>query len=105
MTRHKGHVKKADERLTKKKADQDKEHEVRLQAVQTLVSKEYSSKFKKQEDHFRKRSREDARRIKQLEGFNVSLCASNSRAKAARDCAIEACARIQADLDSLTADM
>ena len=105
VTRHKGHVKKADERLARRKADQDKEHEARLQAARTQVSKEYASKFKRQEDHFWKRSREDARCIKQLEEINVALRASNSRAKAARDHAVETCTKIQANLDSLTADM
>lgn len=47
VAHHKGHVKKADERLARKKADQDKEHEARLKAVRMLVSKEYASKFKK----------------------------------------------------------
>ena len=47
VTRHKGHVKKADERLARRKADQDKEHKARLQAARTQVSKEYASKFKR----------------------------------------------------------
>ena len=64
VARHKGHVKKVDECLAIKKVHQDKEHEARLEAVRTLVSKEYASKFKRQEDHFRKRSGEDAHCIK-----------------------------------------
>ena len=47
VAHHKGHVKKADKCLARKKADQDKEHEARLKAVRMLVSKEYASKFKK----------------------------------------------------------
>ena len=47
VTRHQGHVKRADERLTKRKADQDQEHEARLHVAWTHVSKEYASKFQK----------------------------------------------------------
>ena len=47
VARHQAHVRRADERLAKRKADQDAEHQARLQAVRTQVSKEYSSKFKK----------------------------------------------------------
>ena len=60
VTRHKGHVKKADERLAKRKVDQDQEHEARLHTARNQVSKEYASKFKRQEEHFRKRSGDDA---------------------------------------------
>ena len=68
--------------------------------MQTQVSKEYSSKFKKQEERFQTRSGEDARRIQQLEHSNVTLRAAVSRYRTARDRA-----KTQADLDSLTADM
>ena len=47
VTHHKGHVKKVDERLARRKADQDQEQEARLHAAQTQVSKEYASKFKR----------------------------------------------------------
>ena len=47
VTRHQGHVKRADECLARRKADQDQEHEARLHAARTQVSKEYASKFKK----------------------------------------------------------
>ena len=89
VTRHQGHVKRAHERLAKKKADQDQEHEARLHAARTQVSKEYASKFKKQEERFQKRSGEDARRIKQLEEMNATLQAANSRYKTARDRAVK----------------
>ena len=105
VTHHQGHVKRADERLAKRKADHDQEHEARLHATRTEVSKEYASKFKKQEERFQKRSGEDAHRIKQLEEMNATLHAANSRYKTAHDRAVEDRAKIQADLDSLTADM
>ena len=73
--------------------------------MRTHVSKEYSSKFKKQEERFQMRSGEDARRIQQLEYLKVTLRAANSRYKTARDRAITDCAKVQADLDSLAADM
>ena len=47
VTRHKGLVKRADERLAKKKAEQDAKYEARLKTVQEQVSREYASKFKK----------------------------------------------------------
>ena len=70
VARHEGHVKKADDRLARRKEDQDQGHKARLKAVRTLISKEYSSKFKKQEERFQTRSGEDARRIQQLEHSN-----------------------------------
>ena len=85
VARHKGHVKKADERLARKKPDQDKEHKARLKTVREQVSQEYASKFKKQEVHFKKRSREDGRHIHQLDEMNATLWDSNRRAKEARD--------------------
>ena len=81
------------------------EHQARLQAVRTQVSKEYSSKFNKQEERFKSKSRVDARRIQQLEVINVTLRAANSRYKTARDYAVADRAKVQADLDSLAADM
>ena len=76
VARHQVLVRRADERLTKRKADQDAEHQARLQAVRTVVSTEYSSKFKKQEERFQRRSAEDDRRIRQLEQLNATLRAS-----------------------------
>ena len=64
VAHHQAHVRRADERLGKRKADQDAEHQARLKAVRTQVSKEYSSKFKKQEERFRTRSGEDDRCIR-----------------------------------------
>ena len=68
VTRHQAHVRRADERLAKRKANQDEEHQARLHAVRTQVSKEYSSKFKKQEERFQSKSGEDARCIQQQIG-------------------------------------
>ena len=73
--------------------------------MRTQVSKEYSSKFKKQEERFRTRSGEDDRRIKQLEQLNTTLRPTNSRYMSARDRTVAECAKVQADLDSLAADM
>ena len=105
VAHHQAHVRWADERLAKRKTDQDAEHQARLHAVRTQVSREYSSKFKKQEERFQTRSGEDARRIQQLEHLNVTLRAANSRYKTARDCTVADRAKVQADLDSLTANM
>ena len=94
MARHQAHIRRADKRLAKRKADQDVEHQARLQAVRTQVSKEYSSKFKKQEERFQTRSGEDARCIQQLEHINVMLRAAVSRYGTARDRAIADRAKI-----------
>ena len=48
---------------------------------------------------------EDDRRIRQLEQLNAMLRASINRYRSARDRVIADRAKIQADLDSLTADM
>ena len=98
-------VRRADERLAKRKADQDAEHQARLQAVRTAVSTEYSSKFKKQEERFQRRHGEHDRRVRQLEQLNATLRASINRYRSARERAITDRTKIQADLDSLTADM
>lgn len=51
------------------------------------------------------KSGEDARCIKQLEVMNATLRAATSRYKTARDHAVADYAKVQADLDSLAADM
>ena len=105
VARHQVLVTRADERIAKRRADQDVEHQARLHAVRTAVSTEYSSKFKKQEERFQRRSVEDDRRIRQLEQLNATLRASINRYRSARDHANTDRAKIQADLDSLTADI
>ena len=73
VARHQVLIRRADERLAKRRADQDAEHQARLHAVRTAVSTEYSSKFKKQEERFQRRSGEDDRCIRQLEQLNATL--------------------------------
>ena len=82
---HKVLIKKADERLARKKPEQDKEHEARLKMVRERVSHEYASKFKKQEERFKRRYAEDGERIRELEELNASLCSSAKRARETRD--------------------
>ena len=90
VARRKGNVKRADERLAKKKTEQETEHEARLKKVQEQVSREYTSKFKKREERVKRRTGEDDRHIRQLEEYNASLRSSAKRARATRDRAIEA---------------
>ena len=55
VARHQAHVRRADERLAKRKADQDAGHQERLQAARATVSADYSAKHKKQEERFRRK--------------------------------------------------
>ena len=105
VARHQALVRRADERLAKRKADQDAEHQERLQAARATVTADYSAKLKKQEERFRRKHGEDERRIKELEAFNATLQISVRRYRSARDRANEAREKTQADLDSLAADM
>ena len=42
-------------------------------AVTQAVSREYTGKFKKQEERFKQKRKEDAKRIRQLEEMNANL--------------------------------
>ena len=84
VARHQILVRRADERLAKRKADQDAEHQARLQTLRTAVSADYSSKLKKQEERFQRRHGEDDCRIRQLEHLNATLRASINRYRSAR---------------------
>ena len=98
-------MKKADQRLAKKKAELDKDSKEKLKVCREQASREYASKFKKHEERFKRRYDDDGHRIRQLEQLNDLLRSAAKRAKESRSRAVEARERAMEDLNALTTDM
>ena len=109
VERHLKAVEQANQKLAvkKKEAEADalaKQKEFRA-AVRESISREYAEKFKKQEERFQQKGREDTRLIRRLDEKIVNLNFQVRRAHDARRRAEEALERVEHDLTNLTNDM
>ena len=109
VERHQKLVEKSNQRLAQRKEEADKDTAAKLKehraAITKSISSEYAGRFKKQEERFQKRCKEDNARIRRLEESNANLRSQARRAQDTRRRAEEARERAEQDLASLMADM
>jgi hypothetical protein len=109
VAQHKELVEKSNKKLAEKKKEAEAELLVKQKeyraAVTQSVSKEYAGKFQKQEENFKRKHRDDGRRIRRQDEKIVNLTSQVRRIRDSCRRAEEARDRAEHDLATLMADM